>query len=196
MLNIVIQRFNKHYQVMMLCRQHNGGAMKQEGGTASLTEKTKFQSTGGCIHARGRNYLLFLVILSFIIALIYMQKNFLLAPPYAVTAYLIVFGRGTKYADIKSVAMSYLVVVASSELIHLLVGTSLIALVANILIVSAFITFTDFSHPPAIALTIFSYIVHDTLSFSISSLLALCIVLVFDVLIKRYAKHDTSRSQQ
>jgi hypothetical protein len=130
-------------------------------------------------------YGLFLAIFLAIVAVIAVSRNLLIAPPYAVTAYLVVFNRGTKYAQPRSIAASYLVVIASSAAFEFALGITLLALVLNVVLVSMFIAFTPYSHPPALALTIFSYIVHDSLSFVLTSLVVLLIVTVADLLIER-----------
>lgn len=126
-------------------------------------------------------FALFLAIVGVIVGF----KTLLIAPPYAVTAYLVVFNRGTSYAQPRSIVASYLVVIASSEAFEFVFGVTLLGLVLNVTVVSLFITFTRFAHPPALALTIFSYIVHDSLSFVVSSLVVLAIVAVADVAIER-----------
>jgi hypothetical protein len=103
---------------------------------------------------------------------------FLLAPPYAVSAYLIIFEHGGKFSKKKSVLFSYLFVIFSSEFIHLTLGISPLYMAANVIIVSAFISFTGNNHPPAIALTIFSYIVHSTVYFALTSILVLLVIMI------------------
>jgi hypothetical protein len=56
----------------------------------------------------------------------------------------------------------------------------------NVVLVSGFVSFTRFRHPPAIALTIFSYIVHETISFFLASLLVLSTIAIFQRISKRY----------
>ena len=127
-------------------------------------------------------FALFLAIVGVIVG----SKNlFLIAPPYAVTAYLVVFNRDTRYARPASIVASYLVVIASSELFEFAFGVTVAALLLNVTVVSLFITFTPLSHPPALALTIFSYIVHDSAAFVLASLVVLVIVAAADVAIVR-----------
>ena len=59
-------------------------------------------------------------------------------------------------------------------------------MILNVLIVSAFVTFTDLTHPPAIALTIFSYIAGDPLDFTISSGLSLLALFAASLIIEKY----------
>jgi CBS-domain-containing membrane protein len=120
-----------------------------------------------------------------IVGVIVVFKTLLIAPPYAVTAYLVVFNRGTKYAQPRSIVASYLVVIASSEAFEFAFGVTILALVLNVTLVSLFIAFTQFSHPPALALTIFSYIVHDSFNFVLTSLIVLLIVAAADIAMQR-----------
>ena len=56
------------------------------------------------------------------------------------------------------------------------------------LFVTAYLSrISEFSHPPAIALAIFSYIAADPLDFTISSLLALAALLASSLILDRYA---------
>ncbi len=135
---------------------------------------------------RMEQYLEYLAILGVIFSLITIRGNYILAPPYAVSAYLIVFQKGTKYASRTSLLATYSLVIASSDLLHFMLGASLSGIIVNVIIVSAFITFTDLSHPPAIALTIFSYIAGDPLDFTISSVLSLSALLVASILLQKY----------
>lgn len=106
------------------------------------------------------------------------KSFFLLAPPYAVTAYLIIFEHGGKFSKKKSVVLSYLFAIFSSELIHVTLGISPVFMALNVIAVSGFIAFTGNNHPPAIALTIFSYIVHNTIFFAITSILVLLVIII------------------
>ncbi|MGC8495432.1 MAG: hypothetical protein ACP5SH_27290, partial [Syntrophobacteraceae bacterium] len=54
-----------------------------------------------------------------------------------------------------------------------------------LVLISAFITFTDFTHPPALALTVFSYLTHDQLAFMEASLLALTVIVASSPIINR-----------
>lgn len=132
-------------------------------------------------------FLVFVALFLLIVGVILISRSLLIAPPYAVTAFLIVFDRDGKYAQPKSIVASYLVVVGSSELFVLALGVTYLALVLNVIVVSAFIALTRFAHPPALALTIFSYIAHDSLAFSLTSLIVLGIVVGADLLVHRNA---------
>src|SRR5579875_3339042 len=117
---------------------------------------------------------------------------FLLAPPYDVTAYLVVFEKKSKFSKPTSTVFSYVIVIVTSAILHLLLGDSIISLTLNVLIVAAFISFTRFTHPPALA--IFSYLTNDTLGFSLTSLLVLAIIFAFAKVSDTVLKHTHTSS--
>jgi len=148
--------------------------------------ETKEDADNPTIYDKLKDYIIFLTILTVILSLIAIRGDYILAPPYAVSAYLVVFQRNTKYASRKSLLATYLLVIITSDIIHIVLGTGLDGLILNVIIISAFITFTEFSHPPAIALAIFSYIVADPLDFTISSILALAALLTGSLIIEKF----------
>ncbi len=119
----------------------------------------------------GIRYAVFLAVLLLLLGITSALRGLLLAPAFAATAYLAVFTPETKYNRPLGIVLSYLVVVASTEVFELVLGVTLLALVLNVILVSLFITVSPFSHVPAIALTIFSYLVHDPVAFAVTSLL-------------------------
>lgn len=133
-----------------------------------------------------RNYSFFLIMMGAILSLTTIKGTYLLAPPFAVSAYLIVFQNGGRYAKKGSIAATYMLVVSLSGILQLLFGDVLIGMIAEMILITAFITFTNFSHPPAIALTIFSYISANLVDFAFSSFLVLAILLLGAHLIERY----------
>lgn len=133
-----------------------------------------------------KDYLIFLIILSSIFSLMAIRGEYILAPPYAVSAYLVVFQRNTKYSSRESLIASYGVVITSSDIFHFLLGLSLVGMILNVLIVSAFVTFTNLTHPPAIALTIFSYLAGDPMDFTISTVLSLIALILSSLIIAKY----------
>lgn len=138
-----------------------------------------------------RDYIVFLAILGVIFSLMTIRGNYILAPPYAVSAYLIVFQRNTRYSSRQSLIATYTLVILSSDILHFLLGESLAGMVINVVIVSAFVTFTNLTHPPAIALTIFSYIAGNPLDFTISSVLSLGALVAASLIIDKYGlKND------
>lgn len=132
------------------------------------------------------DFAVFLAVFLVIVGVIVYSGNLLIAPPFAVTAYLIAFAPRSRFSQPSAIAASYLVVVVSSALFQLGLGVTVIALVLNVVVVSLFITFTPFRHPPALALTIFSFIAHDPAVFTETSLLVLVIILAAAVLIERF----------
>ncbi len=133
-----------------------------------------------------KNYVVFLLIFAVIFLLVAIKGNYILAPPYAVSAYLVVFQRNTKYSSRESLIATYALVILSSDAFHFLLGESIFGMIINVLIVSAFVTFTDLTHPPAIALTIFSYIAADPLGFTISTVLSLLALLAASFILEKY----------
>lgn len=133
-----------------------------------------------------KNYLIFLRILGIMFSLIAIRGDYILAPPYAVSSYLVVFQRNTKYSSRESLTATYALVIISSDALHFLFGGSLVGMIFNVLIVSAFVTFTNLTHPPAIALTIFSYMAGDPLDFTISSGHSLLALLAASLIIEKY----------
>ncbi len=151
-----------------------------------MTEESNRTSPGDRIVSKIRDYIVFLALLGAIFSLITIRGNYILAPPYAVSAYLVVFQRNTKYSSRQSLAATYTLVILSSDTLHFILGESIIGMVLNVVIVSAFVTFTNFTHPPAIALTIFSFIAGNPLDFTISSVLSLVALLTVSLLIEKY----------
>jgi CBS-domain-containing membrane protein len=127
-------------------------------------------------------FALFFAIFLAMVGVIIGSKDLLIAPPYAVTAYLVVFNRGSRYAQPSSIVAAYLVVIASTGAFEFFLGVTVLTLVLNVALVSLFITLTPYTHPPALALTIFSYLVHDSLSFVLTSLVVLGIVVAADII--------------
>ncbi|MGC8696576.1 MAG: HPP family protein [Conexivisphaera sp.] len=127
--------------------------------------------------ARLRHFTMYLAVLTAILWMSSISRQFVLAPPYAVSAYLLTFERDTKFSRRSGFVASYLFAVASSEALHAIVGSSELAMSANIVLVSMFVAMTRYCHPPAIALTIFSYLVYRDLPFVVTSLAVIALVL-------------------
>lgn len=130
------------------------------------------------------NFLVFICCALVILLVASYRRVFLLAPPYDVTAYLVLLEKQSKFSRPVSVTLSYSVVILSSAVLHLAVGDGVSSLALNIIIVTAFISYTRFSHPPAIALTIFSYLTNDMLGFSLTSIIVLAIIFAFSATAK------------
>ena len=109
-----------------------------------------------------------------------------MATQYAVSAYLIIFERNTKFSSRWSLATTYALVILSSDILHFFLGGSLAGMVINVVIGFAFVTFTNLAHPPAIALTIFSYIAGNPLDFTISSVPSLGALLAASLITEKY----------
>ncbi len=137
-----------------------------------------------------RDYFLFLAILGVIFSLVELRGDYILAPPYAVSAYIIVFQRNTKYSSRSALAVTYFLVIVSSDFLHVILGNNLLGMILDVLVVSGFITFTNYSHPPAIALTIFSYLIASPLDFTISSVLSLIALISSSILLEKYILRD------
>ncbi len=130
---------------------------------------------------------IFLAIFLAIIGIIFASNDLLIAPPYAVTTYLVVFNPSSRYAQPRNIVASYLAVIASSELFEFLLGSTVLALALNVILVAGFISFTPYSHPPAVALAIFSLLIHDPPGFALTSVVVLIIVGAAAVVIPRIA---------
>ena len=120
-----------------------------------------------------------------ILILITGSFSLLLAPPYAVTLYLIIYDSRGKYSSPLAITISYLFVLVTTEILHVSLGISEFSLILNVIAVSLFISLSRYSHPPALALTIFSYIEHNTFLFIVTSLLALLLILAMAYIIRK-----------
>ena len=143
-------------------------------------------------HQRVTDFLFFVVCSLVIIFATSRRGVFLLAPPYDVTAYLVLFEKNSKFSKPTSVAVSYAMVILSTLVLHSLLGNTAISLTLNVLLVAAFISATGFSHPPALALTIFSYLTADTLGFSLTSSFVLIVIFCF-MMVDRKLTNSTHR---
>lgn len=101
-----------------------------------------------------------------------------------------IFERGVKFSRPSSALVSYIAVMAVTTILHLAFGQSELSLAASVILVSAFISFTKFSHPPAIALAIFSYLAGDIIGFIVTTLVVLAIIFLFTAAV-RAVVHDT-----
>ena len=131
------------------------------------------------------DFVIFLVTISLIVGITSSTGLLLLAPPYGVTAYLATFVRKSEFSKPEGIVLSYTIVILSTEVLKYFYGHSALAVLLNVVIVSAFISFTRFKHPPAIALTIFSYIIHTTISFLLASIVVLGIIIGIHTLVRR-----------
>jgi CBS-domain-containing membrane protein len=139
--------------------------------------------TGG--HTRILDFGFFVLCTIIIVSITYRRGVFLLAPPYDVTAYLVLFEKTSKFSRPLSVGLSYVAVIVSTLILHTLIGDNIVSLTLNVLFVAAFISSTKYSHPPALALTIFSYLTKDILGFAVTSLTILIVIFGVHVLATR-----------
>jgi len=138
--------------------------------------------------SRGRriiDFVIFLVTISLIVGITSSTDLLLLAPRYGVTAYLATFVRKSEFSKPEGIVLSYTIVILTTEVLQYFYGRSALAVLLNVFIVSAFISFTRFKHPPAIALTIFSYIIHTTVSFLLASIAVLAVIIAIHTLVGR-----------
>lgn len=133
-------------------------------------------------------HILFLTLFVIIVMISFERKFFVLAPPYAVTAYLVTMDPKGKYSKTENIAFSYLLVIFTTEILHFLLGFSYIPLLINVIVISIFISYTKYAHPPALALTIFSYIIHSAIPFIIASISVLAIIVIFKLILDMLEK--------
>ena len=133
------------------------------------------------IRKRILSYILFLTFITIIVIGSSFDNLFLVAPPYAVSLYLIILESKSKFSNKKNIIFSYSFVILTTEVIHVIIGIGTISLLINLILVSIFISFSKFSHPPAIALTIFSYIEHQLTAFTIDSIVIMGVVIIAEL---------------
>ena len=133
------------------------------------------------IRKRILSFLLYLTFISIIVIGSSYDDLFLVAPPYAVSLYLITFESKSKFSRKKNIIFSYSFVILTTELIHVIMGIGTLPLLLNLILVSTFISFSKFSHPPALALTIFSYIEHQLTAFTIDSVVIMGVVIIAEL---------------
>ena len=127
------------------------------------------------------SFLLYLAFMSIIVVGSSFDNLFLVAPPYAVSLYLITFESKSKFSKRKNIIFSYSFVILTTELIHVILGIGTLPLLVNLIVVSVFISFSGYSHTPALALTIFSYIDHQLTAFTIDSVVIMGVVIIAEL---------------
>ncbi|WP_075057003.1 hypothetical protein [Thermogymnomonas acidicola] len=96
-----------------------------------------------------KKYIAFIVIFATILLVTSYHSLFLLAPPpFAVSTYLLTFDHGGRFSTYSSISASYLFVILTTEAIHVLLGTGTLQMLLNVVLVSLFITFLPYRHPP------------------------------------------------
>jgi hypothetical protein len=95
---------------------------------------------------KGRIITFTIFIISIVLIFLITSFNglFLMAPPYGVTAYLATFARKNEFSKPVNFVMSYIFVIATTEILHSVLGFSIIVVLTNVIMVSAFISFTRF----------------------------------------------------
>ncbi len=136
----------------------------------------------------------FLILFAIISMISYVFKIILLAPPFAVSAYLITVENRGRFSHPNSLIISYLLVITLTTIFHMLMGTQYLSIYLNVSLVAIFITYSRFRHPPAIALTIFSYIAHNDVLFVESSLM-IAVILWFADRIIYYANKNEGNTR-
>ncbi|PYB67781.1 hypothetical protein DMB44_07835 [Thermoplasma sp. Kam2015] len=139
---------------------------------------------------RSYRIIYFLILFAIISAISYVFKIILLAPPFAVSAYLITVESRGRFSDPNSIIVSYLLVIALTTIFHIFLGVQFLSIYLNVSLIAIFITLSRFRHPPAIALAIFSYIAHNDILFVESSLVIAAILWLADRVIYYLYKND------
>ncbi len=139
-------------------------------------------------------FISFIVLVIVIVIISLKFKLTLLAPPFAVSAYLITSEHRGEFSGPYSVAISYIFVIITTTIFHIFLGVGTISLILNIAIVGLFITYTQFRHPPALALTIFSFIAHNDFLFIISALSIAALLFISDLLLDRIEQKYSTKN--
>ena len=109
--------------------------------------------------SRVLSFLMLIIVFGLILYLTNFTRGLYLAPPFAVSSYLAVYERNTKFSNSVSIISSYLFVLFVTLIVRVFISDIEIGLIVSTLLAMAFISFTRFEHPPMIALTIFSFLV-------------------------------------
>jgi hypothetical protein len=110
----------------------------------------------------------------------------LLAPPYGDTTHIATYTKRSEFSEPQDYVVSCLRDSHNGDSAYgARVNIVSILNLVNVILVSAFISFTRLKHPPVIALTIFSYVIHETVSFALASAVVLAIIVVAQYLERR-----------
>lgn len=123
-------------------------------------------------------YLIFFGSFLLVLLLSHSGEDFIIAPPYGVSLYLVVCDSNSRYSQYSCITFSYLLVITTTFLIHTLLGDTIYTMTLNVFLISLLMTLTGLVHPPAIALTIFTFLIKNVDSVALFSLLFLIIILV------------------
>ena len=132
--------------------------------------------------SRVLSFLMLILVFGLILYLTNFTRGLYLAPPFAVSSYLAVYERNTKFSNSVSIISSYLFVLFVTMIVRIFISDIEIGLIVSTLLAMAFISFTRFEHPPMIALTIFSFIVPNFQAFAESTFIALALIILVRLL--------------
>jgi hypothetical protein len=141
------------------------------------------------------DFIIFFITMSVVATVAVYTHLLLLAPPLGVTVYLATLARRSDASRPEVVAGSYAFVMASTLVLQTVLGFSTVTAVTNVLLVSAFIFFTRFKHPPAVALTLFSFIAHTTVTLVLTVAVFLAIVIGIQFAVERINKSIEAKAQ-
>ena len=123
------------------------------------------------------SFLILIIVFALILFLTNFTRGLYLAPPFAVSSYLAVYERNTKFSSSISIISSYLFVLFVTLILRVFISDIEVALIVSTLLAMAFISFTRFEHPPMLALTIFSFLVPNFQAFAESTFIALALII-------------------
>ena len=123
------------------------------------------------------SFLMLILVFALILYLTNFTRGLYLAPPFAVSSYLAVYERNTKFSNSVSIISSYLFVLFVTMIVRVFISDIETGLIVSTLLAIAFISFTKFEHPPMIALTIFSFLVPNFQAFAESTFIALALII-------------------
>ena len=132
--------------------------------------------------SRVLSFLMLIIVFGLILYLTNFTRGLYLAPPFAVSSYLAVYERNTKFSNSVSIISSYLFVLFVTLIVRVFISDIEIGLIVSTLLAMAFISFTRFEHPPMIALTIFSFLVPNFQAFAESTFIALALIILVRLL--------------
>ena len=128
--------------------------------------------------SRVLSFLMLILVFGLILYLTNFTRGLYLAPPFAVSSYLAVYERNTKFSNSVSIISSYLFVLFVTMIVRIFISDIEAGLIVSTLLAMAFISFTRFEHPPMIALTIFSFLVPNFQAFAESTFIALALIIL------------------
>lgn len=146
--------------------------------------------------SRNLSFLFLILVFALILYFTNFTRGLYLAPPFAVSTYLAVYERNTRFSGSVSIISSYIFVLFVTFTVRIFISDIEIGLIVSTIIAMAFISFTRFEHPPMIALTIFSFLVPDFQAFAESTLIALVLIISGRLLALRLLGPDIGQSKE